>query len=38
VALSTTCGGCHRGDDIHAMGFGLDCGRCHTTEAFTELR
>ena len=38
VALSTTCGGCHRGDDIHASGFGMDCGRCHTTEAFTELR
>jgi len=38
VALSTTCGGCHRSDDIHANGFGMNCDRCHTTEAFTELK
>jgi hypothetical protein len=38
VALPTTCGNCHRRDDIHLGQFGNDCDRCHITESFTELQ
>lgn len=38
VALSSACGSCHRGDDIHSGSFGTDCARCHTAESFMELK
>jgi hypothetical protein len=38
IVLSTTCGSCHRGDDVHRGEFGSDCAQCHTTESFRDLR
>ena len=32
------CRNCHRADDVHDGEFGFDCGRCHTTESFSEVR
>ena len=32
------CGQCHRPDDIHSGRFGDDCGRCHRTTAFRDLK
>jgi hypothetical protein len=34
VKLSTDCGACHQGDDVHAGQFGRNCERCHTTITF----
>ncbi|MFQ5469524.1 MAG: cytochrome c3 family protein [Gammaproteobacteria bacterium] len=38
IELSTTCGNCHKNDDIHDGGFGKQCERCHITESFDELK
>jgi hypothetical protein len=38
IAVSMTCGGCHRSDDVHLGAFGTDCAQCHTTGSFSELR
>ncbi len=38
IDLSSACGHCHQQDDIHDGGFGPHCIRCHTTEAFDEIR
>ncbi len=35
--VSSQCGSCHRGQDIHNGGFGEQCGRCHNTTNFFEL-
>lgn len=32
------CVDCHDRDDVHHGGFGQDCGRCHLTSTFGELR
>ncbi|MCG6871090.1 MAG: cytochrome c3 family protein [Gammaproteobacteria bacterium] len=32
------CIDCHRGDDLHQGRFGRDCGRCHSTERFGDVR
>ena len=34
---SQVCGNCHQGQDIHNGEFGLQCGRCHSTNGFFEL-
>jgi hypothetical protein len=34
IEMSDSCGGCHRGDDVHDGDFGNDCERCHTTRDF----
>jgi hypothetical protein len=34
INLSTTCGSCHREDDVHRGSFGPGCDRCHVTERF----
>jgi hypothetical protein len=38
IELSTTCGSCHRRDDVHRGEFGDACEECHTTVSFTALR
>ena len=38
IRLSTTCGSCHRKDDIHRGEFGQQCEQCHTTTSFNALR
>jgi hypothetical protein len=38
IVLPRTCGGCHRGDDIHRGEFGFDCARCHATTSFQDVR
>lgn len=38
INISSACGHCHQGDDIHGKGFGLHCERCHNTEAFDEIQ
>jgi hypothetical protein len=38
ISLSTSCGGCHRKDDVHRGAFGPRCEQCHTTESFGSLR
>lgn len=38
VTLSSTCGSCHRRDDVHDGNFGLQCERCHFTESWKRLR
>lgn len=38
ISLATTCGSCHRRDDVHDGEFGPDCEQCHTTESFGVLR
>jgi len=37
-SIDGSCRHCHRPDDIHDGEFGPDCGRCHTSETFTEVR
>jgi hypothetical protein len=32
------CAQCHRRDDPHQGQFGAECGSCHSTESFSELR
>ena len=36
--LDGTCRDCHRADDPHDGEFGPDCGRCHTSQSFKEVR
>lgn len=31
------CYSCHRDDDIHSGGFGIDCQQCHSEEKFEDL-
>jgi hypothetical protein len=38
TAVSASCVSCHRADDAHDGRFGTDCGRCHGTRSFRELR
>jgi hypothetical protein len=38
IDLATSCGSCHRKDDVHGGEFGQQCERCHTTESFRQLR
>ena len=38
VRASKACISCHRDDDIHRGGFGFNCERCHTNEAFDEIK
>lgn len=38
IDLPRTCIGCHARDDVHEGGFGPICERCHTTNAFSELK
>jgi len=38
IDLSHACYACHRADDVHRGSYGRFCERCHTTEAFTDLR
>jgi hypothetical protein len=33
-----SCIACHRADDEHNGQFGSDCGRCHTTKTFRDVR
>lgn len=33
-----TCAGCHAADDRHRGSFGKNCGRCHTSESFGDVR
>ncbi|RME33445.1 MAG: cytochrome C [Gammaproteobacteria bacterium] len=37
IELTQRCYDCHRKDDVHRRGFGLDCGRCHNTRDFRDL-
>lgn len=37
-AISQECASCHKRDDIHHGGFGVDCQRCHTTVSFSEIK
>jgi len=37
MKVSVECASCHQADDVHDGGFGRDCGRCHSTEAFRHL-
>jgi hypothetical protein len=37
-AARDDCAQCHRRDDPHQGQFGAQCGACHSTESFTELR
>jgi hypothetical protein len=36
--VSSSCGGCHRGDDRHEGNFGTDCARCHNSKSFGDLQ
>ncbi|MEO8305115.1 MAG: cytochrome C [Betaproteobacteria bacterium] len=36
--LPTTCAACHRGDDVHGGQFGAQCGRCHETRTWREIK
>lgn len=38
IELLTTCGSCHREDDVHQGSFGRQCDRCHVTESFDQVR
>ena len=38
ISQSTTCGSCHKQDDIHRGNFGNYCDRCHVTERFDLVR
>ncbi len=38
ISLASTCGSCHRNDDVHRGEFGADCAQCHTTESFRDLK
>jgi len=35
--VPSSCGGCHKTDDVHAGQFGLRCDACHNTTTFPEL-
>lgn len=37
VRPSSTCGSCHRRDDVHDGEFGGDCAQCHTTTSFRDV-
>lgn len=36
--VASQCADCHRRDDIHHGGFGEDCGSCHVTSDFRQIR
>jgi len=38
LELPMDCHACHRQDDRHSGRFGRDCGRCHTTTDFGEVK
>jgi hypothetical protein len=38
IKLDSTCASCHRRDDVHDGEFGSNCGQCHTTDSFRELK
>lgn len=38
IRMSTTCGSCHRKDDVHDGEFGQQCEQCHTTTSFKALK
>lgn len=37
-AARDDCGQCHRRDDPHQGQFGAECGSCHSTDSFSDLR
>lgn len=37
VKQSSTCGSCHRNDDVHQGAFGARCERCHGSDSFQQL-
>jgi hypothetical protein len=37
VRPPSSCGSCHRSDDVHDGEFGDDCAECHTTASFRDL-
>ena len=37
IRQSTSCGSCHKEDDVHGGRFGRRCDRCHTTEDFGQI-
>jgi hypothetical protein len=37
IRPSSSCGSCHRRDDVHDGEFGDDCAECHTTSSFRDL-
>ena len=38
IVLDGACAACHRSDDVHRGEFRQDCGQCHTTESFRDLK
>ena len=36
LGLETTCGACHRKDDVHRGALGQDCARCHSDTAWKQ--
>ena len=38
IHLETDCIACHEDDDAHNGGFGRDCGRCHVTQSWREVK
>jgi len=38
IHLETDCVACHEDDDAHNGGFGRDCGRCHLTRGWGEVK
>ena len=38
LSASSECIACHRRDDIHNREFGRDCGRCHSTKSFRDIK
>lgn len=35
---SSSCGNCHRADDVHRGGLGADCGTCHSPVSWRQVR
>jgi hypothetical protein len=38
IHLPTSCGSCHKSDDVHNGSFGPQCERCHTPDSFKDIR
>ena len=36
--VAGNCAGCHRSDDRHNGSFGLNCGRCHSSDSFGDVQ
>ncbi len=36
--VPATCAGCHAADDRHRGNFGVNCGRCHTSDSFGDVQ